>query len=464
MPPLAARARRRVWRYSVATALLIPGTLEASMSALTRLLLGEVADTPRTRDYQARTDASIAAALARLDAATGLLRPPGEPPTWDTTAGRWGADDGAGLASRGEWLWYYELERGSAALLGRLAWCWRQPLSRYHRAPEVLAAVRRGLQTFAAHQEPDGSFRFCPVQYATCWGTHEMAWRLEPLLYAWAWAGEGLPAEEQAAATAMLERAAAFLAAHPCRDRNNRGAVWSAVMALASHAFGQPAYLAAAQANWAPVRERLFQGGQVMEDTGPDSNYSYTAIAYVYLYRRFAEDDSLDAPLRQAQEWFARMRTLGGVPFEGMSSRVRGGLKSKLDDLLPMLERYTADEPFFATLVVRYLGYMDACGMGSHVNHGCDMRIWAMLEHRPNGPRSAVEPAWFREFGGEYKTDATLYAVIKRGYQGCLTLRGALPLKGWQTWAWGAEPPVIHPGPHHASGTVAWASTAPPCR
>jgi hypothetical protein len=94
--------------------------------------------------------------------------------------------------------------------------------------------------------------------------------------------------------------------------------------------------------------------------------------------------------------------------------------------------------------------------MGSHVNHGCDMRIWAMLEHRPGGPPAAAEPAWFREFGGEYKTDATLYAVVKRGYQGCLTLRGALPLKGWQTWAWGTEPPVIHPGPCHASGTQAW--------
>ena len=427
------------------------------MQPIEKVLKRPIVDCVRNRDYQARTDRNTADRLEVFDIDQGLIIPEGEPATWDPAeSAAWDEDRRRQLSRRPEWQWFYDQGRSSASFIGRVAFCYRHALSRYHRDPAALEVVRSGLRAFRERQVGSGSFEFCPVGYSTIYGSHEMAWKLEPLIYAYVWAGDDLPADEREAAWDMLVRAAAFLRSRCNTDPNNRGAVWCAITALAGLLLEDQSYLEAARANWDRIAPRIFQAGQIMEDTGPDSNYSYACVAYVYLYRLYADDASLDAPLSLVQHWFARMRTLGGVPFEGMSSRMTNLVFNKLYDVIPMLERYAREEPFYTELVNRYLRYMDNVGRGSHVNHGCDMRIWAMMEHDPSIEAGAPEPDWYRAYAGEYKTDATLYAVVKREYQTAITLRAPLPMKGLQTWAFGDEPPLIHPAAEFSSGTKGW--------
>jgi hypothetical protein len=131
---------------------------------------------------------------------------------------------------------------------------------------------------------------------------------------------------------------------------------------------------------------------------------------------------------------------------------------NRLADLLGAWERFAVVEPYFGVLAGESLDTMRAHGAELSGGHCTDMRIWAMMEHRPDVPPPAEEPAWHREYGQEYKTPGCLYSLVRRGYQTAVTLYASQGMKGLQTWAWGDEPPILLPGAaRDVSATRAWA-------
>ena len=425
------------------------------MQPLKDILLRPIADTPRTRDYMRRIDDSLARTMPRFDIDRGLLVPRGKPPAFDEgELLSWDRERRMAVSREPEWTAYYDQSRASAAVLGCMAFCYAQPMSRFHADPRLLTAVRNGLRTYAQRQAASGEFVFCPVRYATIWGTHETAWRLEPLIYACVWLGDALPAEDREAARAMLRRASEFLLAHPNDEFCNRGCVWSAITALAGRFLGEARFLEAAARNWRRLRGIIDPKGAVLENRGPDSNYSYTGVSYIYLYRIFSGDAALDEPLIRALKWFACLRTNSAYPFEGMSSRCRHVLGHALGDLLALLERFAPQQPFFVELIDRYLAHLDRHDL-DRPGHACDMRIWAMMEHNPAVQAPEDEPAWFAGYSLHLRSDCVLYSLVKRRYQTAVTHFAFQPLHGMQTWALDDEPPILHPGRMTASGTEA---------
>lgn len=425
-----------------------------------RTLLKEIRDTPATRDYQRRIDTRVEADLERQSAQSGFVLPPGERAWFDPAElMTWDARKRKRLARDAPWLWYYELGRRSAEALGRFAFAYRSPLSRFYREPLLLDRVRRGLLTYREHLSPEGEFIFCPVRYADVFGPHEQAWRLEPLIYAYVWIEDELPVEERRSAWEMFEQAAGCL--HRRRrpgETNNRGAVWCAVMALAGRLLGKDEYLEAARASWEEVRSILSPDGQVLEGGGPDDNYSFTAMSYIYLYRVWSGDASLDEPMVRALRWFAKWHSRSGYAFGGMATRKRRPVRLGLADLIAPLERFARSEPFFRTLASRYLALLDRHSPGTGGGHGCSPFIWAMLEHEPGETPGCglSEPSWFSGFAEEYRTSTVRYVLVRRSFQTAVTLRASQGLNGLQTWAWGEEPPIVAPGRAEGSATRGW--------
>ena len=418
-------------------------------------------DTPVVREYQRRLDDTLDRDLGHWDASLGLLIPPGERATFAPEERlTWTREARAAVSRRADWQWYYRQSRQSAAVIGRMAFCYRSPFSRYHRDARILALAQRGLEAYREHQIDSGEFVFCPIRYADIYGPHEQAWRIEPLVYALVWLRPVLPPGIWKRHAEVVRRAAGHLRrSRRPGEINNRGAVWCAVMALCGRFLEDGAYLAEAADKWESVRRILADDGQLLEGIGPDSNYSFTGLTYAYLYRVFSGDDAVDASLVSTLRWFAKWHSPSGFAFEGMSCRVRRPLHTGLADLLGPFERYAAQEPFYLTLRRRYLDHLDAIGAGARGSHGCSPLIWAMLEHDPASPAvqaAPAEPGWYRSFTDLYATEqVAAYVLIKRAYQTAVTLKGPMPLKGLQTWAHGLEPPIVCPGEMLASGVSA---------
>lgn len=431
--------------------------MRPGLELVRKTLLKRVHDTPVTRDYQRRIDRRVEGDLERQSEETGLLLPAGEGASFDPSELlAWDVRKRKRLARDRPWQWYYDLGRRSAEALGRLAFAYHSPLSRFHKHPLLLDRVRRGLLTYRQQLAPDGEFVFCPVRYADVFGPHEQAWRLEPLIYAFVWIEKELTEEERFGAWEMFERAAECLyQRRRPGETNNRGAVWCAVMALAGRLLDREEYLEAARASWQEVRHILSPDGQVLEGDGPDDSYSFTAMSYIYLYRVWSGDASLDEAMRRALQWFAKWHSRSGYAFSGMSTRKRRPIRLGLADLIAPLERCAHSEPFFRTLASKYLALLDRYSSGTGGGHGCSPFIWGVLEHEP-GEATGAEPAWFSEFAEEYRTSAVRYALVRRVYQTAVTLRAPQGLGGLQTWAYGEEPPIVAPGRTEGSATRGW--------
>ncbi|MBI2193149.1 MAG: hypothetical protein HYU36_14310 [Planctomycetes bacterium] len=428
---------------------------------LAELFLRPVPETPENRRYQGLLDEAVEAQLKDFDFDRGLLFPSGQdrPAQFPDHRAEWPLEERHRLANDPGYYWYYGHGRGSAALLGQMAFCYRQPLSRHFRSERFLEGLRQGFRAYRGHQLPSGEFAFCPVRYSTLWGTHEMAWRLEPLLYAYWWMGRDLPEGDRVAAEGMLQKGAEFLLPTLCDDPNNRGCVWSALIQLCGLWLGEERFLEAARRVWNVCKPNVLNpSGQVTEQGGPDANYSYTAFSYVFLYWLYSADASLDDAILRALQWFTLTHTRSGYPFEGTSSRKRIVLDRPRADLLPALILCSRREPYFRVIAERILE--EYRSSGRHVGgHMVSPLIWMMLlgPGSVTTPEAVAEPAWHRESILDCRTDLTRYSLIRKpGYQTSVTLRSLQPMKGLQTWACGDEPPIVHPGLGVCSGTRAW--------
>lgn len=401
-------------------------------------------------------DAALAKALPDFDLEAGLLRaaPPADAPPMDPAIRQLPPAERRIHVLQPQYMWAYTQGRGSAAVIGTMAYLYRCPESRFHRDSSLLRGVRNGLRAYAERQEPSGDFVFCPAAYSEAFGMHEFAWRLEPLILAFLWVRDALPEAERRAADEMLRRGCAFLLSRPNTERCNRGVVWTATAALAAHFMQDEAYMHAARHNWELIQEIFRADGQIHEESGPDSNYSATTMHHLVMLRLYTGDACLDERILNCARWHTRMRDSRGVPFEGMSTRTcLLGVPQLKARLLPA-EFCARLDPFFHVLAERYLAETERVGAEA-TGYSANPLIWARHVHQA-GPAPAAEPEWYREYLQFYSGHASVYLLAKRKYQTAITFRSRLAMRGLQTWSYGVEPPLIHPSTKEVSRTVAW--------
>jgi len=383
--------------------------------------------------------------------------------------------DGSLLGLDIPWLREGEVEgyraRQQTNTIGRLAFCWHTPGLSTHRSDEVLEALRLAYLGVSDHVTSDGRFVW-PMDKDMYWaGSHEHAWRLEPLLVGYIWVGEHFPQPDRDRIVPALRRAADWLASNPCSQLNNRGAVWCAVTTLCGLYFDEPSMCATA-GTWAnSVMEGVVLGnGEVGEHTeqyvggGPCTNYTYTGLGYVYLYWLLSGRADLTDRLRNAVRWLALYNTLSGHPVAaGASVRVVTP-NPPLQDALPLMERFSREDPFLATVAERWLDRQAREGQpfGGHI---ISPLIWAMFESGVESPDGGP-PRWYTHATRVHDHPAVHYALLGRSFQTGVTFRARpgpyrdLPeegahLRGVQTFALGDEPPILFHGRQSSSGTLA---------
>jgi hypothetical protein len=270
------------------------------------------------------------------------------------------------------------------------------------------------------------------------------------MLIGYIWVGDRFPEADRRVVEAMLDRAARWLVQHPTLEHNNRGAVWCAITTLCGLYFERPQYLSAVEQHAGEIMNSVvLEDGEVGEHTsqysdgGPCTNYSFTSISYVYLYRLFSGRDELDPRLQGAAKWFSAWMTPAGYPVVAGASVRRAYADPGAIDALPLFERYSRTEPFLSTMADGILR-----GPGGFQRHIISPLIWALLE--PRGPDAGQPPAWFANHTQIYDRPQVGYALIGRTYRTGVTLRGTMKegnnfhLRGLQTFAFDGENPILH--------------------
>lgn len=362
--------------------------------------------------------------------------------------------------------------RAQTNTIGRLAFCYRTPGLRYYRDARLLEQLRLAYLAVAKHIGPDGFIEW-PGDTDYFFQAHEQAWRLEPLLLGYIWVGEEFPAQDRAAIEAAIRRAAEWLIRHPLNQTNNRGAVWCAIATLCGIYLEKPEYLGVVEKYAGSIMKGVvWDDGEVGEHTaqygggGPDSNYSYTGWAYVYLYRFFSGNAEMDEKLLQALRWFAVYNTFRGFPIvTGASVRSFQWNPANMQDILPALERFSRQEPFLATLSRNMLEKKETFFplFGGHI---VSPLIWSMLEHGVE-PAPVPVPDWYVNHTRVYDRQEVQYALVSHAYQTGVVFRGKkgegrqAPFRGLQTFAAGDEYPILlHTDTTHSTTTADGIETA----
>ncbi|MBT3605094.1 MAG: hypothetical protein HN521_18695 [Candidatus Latescibacteria bacterium] len=359
--------------------------------------------------------------------------------------------------------------RSQTNIIGRLAFAWHTAELSFYQDPTVGDMLRQAFMAVADHITPEGQFIW-PNDKDMYWaGSHEHAWRLEPLLMGFIWADGVFSDDERDHVAAALRRAADWLIANPCIQHNNRGIVWCAIVMLCGLYYDDSAMQdVAASEIEAILRGVILEDGEIGEHTkqyaggGPCTNYTYTGLGYVYLYRLFSGDDGLDTLLMQGARWLSIYNSISGYPLAAGASVRVAKPDPALTDGLPFLEWASHTDPFFARVADRHLNKMASIqrGVGTHI---ISPTIWAMLAR---GVDLDEIPEWYQNWTEMYERPNVQYALIGREYQTGITFRARLGpyrdvpeegvhLRGLQTFAYGEEVPILFHGRNIVSTTCA---------
>jgi hypothetical protein len=345
--------------------------------------------------------------------------------------------------------------REQTNLIGALSFCWRTPGLKYSGDKALLEKLRRAYLAVAAHVTAEGQFVWPGDQDMYWAGSHEHAWRLEPVLAGYVCVGENFTPEERKTIEGAIQRASEWLLRNRTVQWNNRGAVWCAVTTLCGLYLNKPEYGAAVEANAEAIMNAVVQeDGEVGERTaqygggGPCSNYTYTGLSYVYLYRLLSGRDEMDEKLTRAGRWLALYNSASLCPLvPGASVRRAYVNPANMKDILPTMEMLSRRDPFFGGVADRMMDKLER-RRGAFVGHVISPLIWAMLEPRGGAP-PATSPEWYANHVSLYERPEVHYALISRRYQTGLTFRGRtregyeFALRGLQSFAYGAENPVL---------------------
>jgi hypothetical protein len=417
-----------------------------------------VADSPRGRRYIAAFDAAIEATQRGFDNDRGLISapPPANlvmPPDSISSIPRHQRKAYINSANN----WYYRVGRLSASAIGSFARAYSQPLSRYYRDQELLRAVRNGFDAYIAVQRESGEPAFSPLRYASIYGTHEMAWRLEDFIAAYACVRDDLTADERARYRTFLIRSMEFLRATPCDHACNRGMSWAAVMAMCWLATGEQVYLDDAQEIWKQIRVSVFpKSGQVYEGHGPDPVYSPVSYEYLYRYVAWTGDTTLLPSLSKSTRWLTETYTDAWFTFAGVGTRYDlPGTNYKAYRLLLGFEDFVNQEPAYAQLAESVIAHSASYDPTSPADHGGTTWIMAAYHHNPDlVPESEARLA---PYVHRWEDSSILYFTAGLPeYRTMVTLRGTPARKGLQTWAATGSPAFLAPSSQLTSTVRAW--------
>jgi hypothetical protein len=423
----------------------VSATLKLEGTPLARVLLRKPADTARTRRYQAVIDQWVDHTMPSWDLATGMIA--ADPPLTG---------------------------RSATAPLALAAFCWHSPLSRHHGDPRLLAFFAAGLDTFTGSIREDGLMeRFGLNGQGWAHG-----WDVEGLIYGLVFCRAAL---EPALLRRVRDRFALSARRHASLPETHSGiggignqrCVW----ALGLHLYGQvlddPDMIALADRHWNEVAPKVLDAsGQVIEQLGPCMHYSYTAFFYAWLNTVIRDDPSQADRLLDCLNWFRCRHTESLYPLAGPSARqYYETVPYAVADLLgaagqaagrdsrPLLFAERAVE----AVVRRMNGELAApeTTSGAEIavpGHGASPWLWAILmagdDTLPEPPPPA--PVWLDCTHSTLLHRSPLaYMLVRGAYQTHFNLTDFLPFSGVQTWAFGSEPPLVHPTPLAPSTTQA---------
>jgi len=359
----------------------------------------------------------------------------------------------------------YSNSRAGAASLGRLAFLYRtQGSPRYHDAATYQQIID-GFRVFAKQQDRQGRFIWGDGHYYA-FGVHEHIWRLEPLIYARIWLDEFLKPADRKLADSVIHKAIPYIRSAPKKfpnatlQTNNRGHVWLAGTVLAGLYLDDPSLIQLADQYADPIiLTATTPAGEVCERTiqygggGPCSNYTYTGWAYVMLWRLLRGSNHLDERLLQCIRWMINWNTRSGYPLAAAASVRRYKSLTGVFDAAPAMEYFAGKEPAFASALQTWLKQRPG-QRGEHGHGHCvDPLIFAALIHShpalAHAPRSTnpapARPAWRLNSEQHLSHPSVEYSTFNYRYQAGITFRSNFPFKGLQSFAWGDEPPVVHP-------------------
>ncbi len=394
--------------------------------------------------YIAFLDRDIELVLQRFDLQAGLI----QPDIPENATAEW-ADFGSltyperrTQAEEPRYLWSYGQSRKTAELAGAMAYAYTIQQSKWFQSKELLNSILSIFRAFSNHQTEEGEFVFSPIHYSSVWGTHEMAWRLEPLLNAYTLIQSKMSPAQQKKYRDMLERGIHYLSTHEQSSLSNRGMVWCGVMALCSRFTGEEQYRLEAERVFQWVKRIFAENGEIREGPGPDLGYSTISLQYLFLYRLMTGNTELDAILIRSLEWYTRLFTFHAVPLEGMTTRQWLMDGKRVSRVLGVLTFYANRDPSFQQIATRYLEALMDMEPGFVTDHGGWYFLSGCQYHiRPE----QLETIPYKPYAQLYKSDHSLYYLVGRNYQTSVTLRGRKPLKGLQTWSYQGEPPLIFP-------------------
>lgn len=338
------------------------------------------------------------------------------------------------------------------------AWCWRSPLSKFHRDEKLLAAAKGGLSHYLDAAQPDGTWKFPGGEAITGFSLGWYVW--EPVA-AFVWLYETMDDELRQKCLEMFRRGAErFDVETEYHPFSNQSATKVAIMALYGLLLEEPRFLETAWRVWEEGSWMLDENDQVIEQGGPSAHYMYLTIHFLHLYWLFSGDYRLDGKFRRAMEWWRHMHTESMYPLQGMSTRHTYERICHIATwILGALERLAPEQPMFQQLADKILAAIEH-------EHGHERTrdtnlILALLEHRGDfEPTEDDVERWNAPFDKMYRspnrTPVCQYLLVKRHYQTAVTFQAYPPMKGLQTWAWGEEPPILQSTYEVPSATRGW--------
>lgn len=312
-----------------------------------------------------------------------------------------------------------------------LAQLYRDPHSRFHAQPEVLAAVRSGLACAARLQHANGSFDQA-FPFEQSYGA--TAFLVYPLLEAARLVEEHLDAAERAAVDRMTRRGADFLCAHAETHGEISNHLAGAALSLVAAAdrFGEARYDAAAGRLIDGLIARQSPEGWFPEYGGADPGYQTLCLDYLAAVGERRPSDRLSAALDRSLEflkWF--------VHPDGSVGGIYGSRRTSLV-YLGGLARLAADSPTAAAIVdaaAGAIGRGDVAGPATMDAGNLAPMLTsttAALSHRPPGKGGVtdaglpcVTPGARADFplAGLYvRSGAGFYAVCGAANGGTLTV------------------------------------------
>lgn len=337
---------------------------------------------------------------------------------------------------------------GMASLAAGFALAYSQPGSKHYQDPLLEEAVLRIVQPLLKRQRRDGAVaRFGSDDPLPA---DEMARLIEGFIYINHTMDNALDETRQARQQFVLN-GLTYLSGIDSLEMNSHKSTVCGVLALGAEYTGDTNFINAAR-KWLPeIRQFFKQDGQVLEGPGPDLKHSLLSIRGMFLYRLASGDEGWDEQLQNSLLWVTRLFTNKGIPLEGMSTQGWQQNGDLLATLLSAFNFYAEEEPALGISATQYLNYLiDVSRPVSFQENAFTFLKGGQYHSMPE----VVEAVPSSPYAELYESEHSLYCLVGKNYQTAVTLRGRLPLKGLQTWAYQGEPPLILPQPNHVSGVT----------